>query len=275
MSLTIIEATTLQDAWFQTLYRLLDEGQVFKIDQGSYAGEQRLEFFYVVINIKHPEVRPLLPQIPAQYGIPNPVADDYLDKYAPYLMTDHMEENESYTYGSRLTKAQLPKDYVRWRHNYIRGKITDEACLVHPYGAWESPYIIKREREFPSFVNQIEWIIWAYKHKGHRNNQMILQVGEGSDITLKDPPCLRHIDTRIEDGKLHFFPYFRSWDAFSGMPANLAAIQLLKEYMAGQIGVEDGTIVASSKGLHVYSYAFDLVKCLRMKEDMKLKEGRT
>jgi thymidylate synthase len=35
---------------------------------------------------------------------------------------------------------------------------------------------------------------------------------------------------------------------------------MLKEYMASEIGVEDGEIIASSKGLHLYDYAWDLAK---------------
>ena len=41
---------------------------------------------------------------------------------------------------------------------------------------------------------------------------------------------------------------------------NLAAIQLLKEYMADEIGVADGEIIASSKGLHLYEYSWELAK---------------
>ena len=121
------------------------------------------------------------------------------------------------------------------------------------------------------FLSQIELLIWTYKNKGYRNNQMVLQVAQPNDMLLKDPPCLRHIDTRIQDGKLHFYPYFRSWDLWGGLPANLGGIQLLKEYVASEIGVEDGEIIASSKGLHIYDYSFDLAKCLRMRDNMKLK----
>jgi thymidylate synthase len=56
--------------------------------------------------------------------------------------------------------------------------------------------------------------------------------------------------------------YFRSWDLWAGFPSNLAAIQLLKEYMASEIGVEDGELVAMSKGLHLYDYAWDLAKAV-------------
>jgi thymidylate synthase len=93
-------------------------------------------------------------------------------------------------------------------------------------------------------------------------NQAIIQVGGVTDIGLKDPPCLRHIDIRIKDNKLHFIIYFRSWDLFNGLPTNLGGLQLLKEYMAYEIGVKDGEMIVSSKGLHVYDYVWSQVEQL-------------
>ena len=103
-------------------------------------------------------------------------------------------------------------------------------------------------------------VIERYQKYGFGTNQLIMQVGQPSDIDLEDPPCLRHIDTRIRDNKLHFIIYFRSWDLWSGFPSNLAGFQQVKEYMASQIGVEDGEMIVSSKGLHLYGYAKDLAK---------------
>jgi len=73
-------------------------------------------------------------------------------------------------------------------------------------------------------------------------------------------PSLRFIDTRVSNGKLHFFPYFRSWDLWGGFPSNLAGLQMMKEYMAAEIGVEDGEMVVASKGLHLYDYSWDLAR---------------
>jgi len=264
LNIQSISATSLSDAWFQTLFRMLEEGRVFKIDRGSYAGQQRLEFDWITVHIKYPGVRPLLPQIESHHNIPNPVADDYLDEYLPYLMTDELKPGESYTYGSRMTAAPVP---ISWLVHNSSEQFKD--ILIQEDEVWED---FIKEKSFANYViSQIELLIWTYKNKGHRNNQMILQVGKPNDMLLQDPPCLRHIDTRIQDGKLHFYPYFRSWDLFNGFPANLAGIQLLKEYCAAEIGVEDGEMIASSKGLHIYDYVFDMAKCLRMRDDMKLK----
>ncbi len=111
---------------------------------------------------------------------------------------------------------------------------------------------------------QIEEIIIRYK-KGFDTNQMCMAVGGRESIYQKDPPCLRVLDTRIQDDALHFVLYFRSWDLWGGFPTNIGGLQMLKEYMAKEIGVQDGSIAAFSKGLHLYEHCWDLAKMvLRM-----------
>jgi thymidylate synthase len=107
---------------------------------------------------------------------------------------------------------------------------------------------------------QIPELIRMYKEDGYNTNQGFMAVGSKESIKLPDPPCLRGIDTRVANGKLHFISYFRSWDLWAGFPSNLAGIQLLKEYVASEIGVEDGELVALSKGLHLYEYTWELAR---------------
>jgi len=107
---------------------------------------------------------------------------------------------------------------------------------------------------------QYHEVVRMYREGGYNTNQAYMAIGNSGSILLDDPPCLRGIDTRIHDGKLHFIPYFRSWDLWAGFPSNLAGLQLLKEYMAKEIGVEDGEIIVSSKGLHLYDYCWDLAR---------------
>jgi thymidylate synthase len=170
-------------------------------------------------------------------------------------MTGQKAPGESYTYGERLAHTPLRGDKLAWwqqkDHDIIEARQVDGKIVF--------------EEEGDIFINQIEWVIDTYKKFGHRNNQMVLQVAHPSDLTLVDPPCLRSIDTRIQDDALHFVIYFRSWDLWGGLPANLAGLQHLKEYMAEEIGVKDGEMIVESKGLHLYGYAEDLAKlrCLK------------
>ena len=220
LNIISIEARDIPDAWFQCVYSIITKGHRYQIDRGSYEGQERLEFDYITIHIKHPDIRPLLPDIPTSLGIPNPVADGYLEEYLPYLMTSEKQPAEDYTYGQYLEP-------------------------------------------------QIAEVIRMYKEDGHGTNQAYMTVGNPESLSLKDPPCLRGIDTRIRYGKLHFMVYFRSWDLWGGFPANLGAIQMLKEYMAQDIGVEDGEIIAASKGLHLYDYIWELAK-LRTRQESSL-----
>jgi len=107
---------------------------------------------------------------------------------------------------------------------------------------------------------QIAEVIKMYRENGFNTNQAFMAVGDSQSLYLEDPPCLRSIDTRVRYDSLHFIAYFRSWDLWAGFPSNLAAIQLLKEYIAGEIGVADGELIAVSKGLHLYDYAWELAK---------------
>jgi len=246
-----LKTTTLADAWFTAIFSILENGRKFKIDEGSFAGQERLEFDWVTIHIERPELE-MLPTLNPLLNMPNPVDDNYINDYLPYLMTGEEKEGESYTYGGRINKAELPS-YMNSPKDYVD-------ILVQGKDIWKNPLIIQN-----NFLNQMYYMIHTYKNKGFRNNQMILQVGQPTDMLLIDPPCLRHIDTRIQDGKLHFYPYFRSWDLWGGFPANLAAIELMKQYCAAEIGVDNGELIVSSKGLHLYDYTWELAELVRGK----------
>ena len=209
MNLTVIEAHTLGDAWFQCLHKALCEGRTYRIQQGSFEGKHRKEIPLVAITIRNPGIRPLRPDTPP--GVPPPTTDEVIEEYMSYLMTADKQVNEEYTYGEDL-------------------------------------------------ASQIDEVIKRYRQGGFDTNQMCMTIGNRNSIYLKDPPCLRIVDTRIQDDALHFVLYFRSWDLWGGFPTNLGGLQLLKEHMAKEIGVQDGGMSAFSKGLHLYEHCWDLAK---------------
>jgi len=49
-NLEFIKARDLPDAWFQCIYQILDKGRKYKIDRGSYKGQERLEFDYITVH---------------------------------------------------------------------------------------------------------------------------------------------------------------------------------------------------------------------------------
>lgn len=216
-----IRATTIPDAWFQALWALWEEWQ-----EGG--GARR----YTVQTGSEPGIdRVELDYITIHITLPGerpllPQMPEYLDLPAV---------------GS---EEQLG-DYVRYLLTTSR-----QPNEVYTYG----------ERLLPQF----EYIIQYYQRHGPETNRMCMEIGRPADIyNYEDPkcdssPCLRLIDTRIKDGKLHWIVYFRSWNLWSGFPVNLAGLQVAKEIMAAQVGVEDGTIIASSKGLNIREYHLEL-----------------
>jgi len=209
MIITLVEAKTLPEAWFLLIKGLNNPKGVrtYTIDRGSFAGQKRLEYDAVSVNIEYPGSRPLVPDVPL--GVPPPSTQDYVDGYMAYLTTGAKKKGEDYTYGDDIEE-------------------------------------------------QIFQVIDMYKTDGHNTNQAFMAVGDRNSLRLRDPQCLRMIDTRISYGKLSFIVYFRSWDLWAGFPSNMAAIQILKEYMAKEIGVKDGSLIAFSKGLHLYDHCWEL-----------------
>ncbi|MDM8000944.1 MAG: thymidylate synthase [Dehalococcoidia bacterium] len=100
MRVTTIEARDLPEAWFLSLRATLAQGYEYRIDRGSFQGQRRKELDLVVVQIREPAIRPLVPDVPA--GVPPPTTMEYVESYLPYLMTSFRAENEQYTYGEDL-----------------------------------------------------------------------------------------------------------------------------------------------------------------------------
>lgn len=263
-----IQARDIPDAWFQCVSSVVKNGYAYEVTEGSYVGQTRYEFDFVTIQITHPWVEPMLPQMPHGLSIPDPVPGgmNYIHKYlAEYLMDGRVAKDETYTYGSRLVGRLYDLDWSGCKvtvdeTNNSKDDIKEGRANV-------DLSIPKVQLSQPgASVNQIEKVIDIFK-RGHGTNQATMEIGLPNDCGTIDPPCLRLIDCRVRYGKLHFMVYFRSWDLWGGFPCNVAAIELLKQYMASEIGVENGEIIACSKGLHIYSYAENLAKIRLYREE--------
>ena len=260
-----IEARDLPDAWFQCIYNIFDYGEEYKIDRGSYKGQKRLEFDYATIHIKYPNVRPLAPDIPPALGLPPPTDEQTIENYfVNYIMSGFKQPNEDYTYTERLKNPvfRFKKETIEKVLGYELKKL--KKTKKHKE---DSKHSKGYDLEIATNIDLIEEVIGMYKDEGFGTNQATMEIAMPTDIILNDHPCLRSIDTRIRYGKLHFIAYFRSWDLWGGLPVNLGGLQLLKEYMAAEIGVEDGDLIASSKGLHLYDDVWELAKLRAYKQE--------
>jgi thymidylate synthase len=212
-----ITAFDCPDAWFQALSQIWSEGDTFQVGYGSEITDTKK--LNLTIEIRHPETRPLVSD-------KAPCDIKYIQGYAlEYLWCGEKQQDETYTYGSRLN---------------------------HP-------------------VNQIEEAVKRYvQEQRDRQVTMVIRLPEDIQKSLHakrhEPPCLSLIDTEILEGKMHLTCYFRSWDAYAGLPANIAGLQFFNEAFVkeinsrGNLQLETGKLIFHSKNCHIYQRQFKLVE---------------
>lgn len=241
MKMAFIEATDLNDAWFQALRKIVMEGRWYLITKGSREGIHRVGM-PITIDIQYPGAEPLYPIMPEGSGLPAPTTQEDIEEYfAVYLMSSVRAENEDYTYGedASIIRPWVENHYKEAGHGNNHGYIT--------IGRPETVYFYDRTVDYEEKITL----------RNRKTGELIYER-KIDNLWNKDPKrhvssqCLRGIDTWIEDEKLHFWVYFRSWDLWGGFPVNLGGIQLMKQYMAGEMGVGDGSMIVSCKDLHVY-----------------------
>ena len=251
-----IEEMTIDSMWFKLLYEIYHKGRINKIDSGSFAGSNRLEFDYVAGTIRHPTTRPIAPIMPE--GVPPVTTDEDIEKYfINYIMNGELENNDHYKYATWISGGEYKLPQVSGKQ--IRG--TDGKELLY-----EDIYNLTI-----NVPNQLQWCINHYKEKGFGNNHCAIQIGYPEscfayDMPYKDEfdrqtsPCLRLIDTHIKNNKLHFAVVFRSWDLYAAFPENIGGLTMLMEYMANELEIEVGTLSFSCLKLHAYSHAVEALK---------------
>jgi len=232
-----VEAKTISDAWFQLIYHLFDYAYAQKIQKGSFENEQyRLQYPGIAVYIEHPYYD-MIPTMPPGSGIPAPTTKEYIEDYfVNYLMNPELAENETYRYASRI-------------HNRM------------PKGGTQLDRVMEMLKKTP-LTNQAVIEIAAPDD---------LDTCYGSDGKL-DPPCLRLLDFKVvpteSDLVLTVSAYFRSWDLWAGLPTNLGGIELLKQFIAEETSLKNGSMYAYSGGAHIYGYQEEIarLRTLRLKK---------
>jgi len=236
-----IKAQNLPDAWFQSLYSIVDTEEnsnkfknsyLYTIQQGSYAGQRRLEFPEVIIEITNPLDEPLLPYFPEGMNLPPVASMEYVyDYFTNYLMNSYAPPNTEYTYGSRINMP-IRKD-----------------------------------------VNQLDLLVSRLQDHP-RSNQLVLQIAAPEDIQLTEAPCLRAIQFKVVDNRLNFHIVMRSNHLWNGFPVNLASIALLMKYILLYTpDLRSGKFIYFCSGLHLYEHDFNLAAIRLFKSNIPFGEA--
>jgi len=200
-------------------------------------------------------------------------------------------------YGSERSKTKKLNLSIEITHPENRPLVDDRAPCDMKYVQWyalkylwsgvieEETYTYGRRLREP--VDQVEEAIKRYlEEQGDRQVTLAIRLPEDIkkrlDERKHEPPCLSLIDTEIHDNKLHLTCYFRSWDAYAGLPANIAGIQIFNEALVseinrrGNLGIKTGKLIFHSKNCHIYERQFKIVEeLLKPKDDSRRKMLRS
>ena len=207
------------------------------------------------------------------------------------------EEGEDFSvrYGSEVTETKKLDVTLEIQHPENRPLLNEKAsCDMRYVMNYFMEYLWfgeKRPDETYTYssrlrspVDQIEAAVNRYVEELF-DRQVTLVIRVPQDICKEvegkrhEPPCLTIIDTEIirdcKDNKLRFslVGYFRSWDAFGALPANLAGLQLFSEAFVNELNgrgrrkhgdkwedVDTGPMLMISKNCHVYRRQFAFVE---------------
>ncbi len=230
--------------WNLALQKVLTEGRDYGITSGSldYEGNFR-RTLSIIIEMHKPSMRPLAVYIPEHLStVPAPTTEEKIQEYMAQLVTSDKAEGEHYTYGEDLSWEI--EAVIKYYKKYGFGT----ACCYMSVGRPESFFNYNWDVDFCGNIIATERVTGKLIF-----NRYLTNVWNKNPDVEVSTQCLRGIDTWIENNKLHFACYFRSNDLWGAFPQNYGGLQLVKEYMAESIGVEDGPLIAISKDLHIYN----------------------
>lgn len=200
-------------------------------------------------------------------------------------------------YGSEVTVTKKLNVSIEITNPESRPLVAEQAPCDMKYVNWYAlQYLwagVKEEGETYTYgsrlrepVDQVGQVIDRYVEEPN-DRQLTLVIRQPQDIykTLEgmrhEPPCLTVMDTELLDDMLHLTCYFRSWDAYAGLPANIAGIQIFNEALVSEINTKAGTsyrtgkLIFHSKNCHIYSRLYELVEeLIRPEEDSRRQRTR-
>jgi thymidylate synthase len=184
-------------------------------------------------------------------------------------------------YGSEISKTKKLNLTIEIMHPENRPLTSDKApCDMKYVQGYALAYLWSGEKQNEIYtygsrlrepVNQIEEAVNRYIEE-QQDRQVTLVIRQSNDIQpyhggrQHEPPCLSLIDTEIVDNKMHLTCYFRSWDAYAGLPANIAGLQIFNEAFVseinsrGNLSIETGKLIFHSKNCHIYKRQYKFIE---------------
>jgi thymidylate synthase len=192
-------------------------------------------------------------------------------------------------YGSEITETKKLNLSIEIENPHIRPLIADKApCDMKYVNFYALQYLWLGEKEegetytyggrLREPIDQIEIAIQRLVEEP-RDRQIVMLVRRPEDLRKElagmkhEPPCLTILDVELLGGKLHTTGYFRSWDAYAGLPANLAGVQIFIEAFLNEVNkrsrnnYKTGKMIFHCKNCHIYSRLDEIIEELISPEE--------
>jgi len=192
-------------------------------------------------------------------------------------------------YGSEITETKKLNLTLEIENPHNRPLIADKApCDMNYITSYALQYLWlgeKAEGETYTYggrlrepVDQVELAIQRLVDEP-RDRQVVILIRRPEDLRKElagmkhEPPCLTILDLEILEEKLHTTGYFRSWDGYAGLPANLAGLQIFLESFVNEINrrsgknYSTGKMIFHCKNCHIYSRLDEIIEELIKPED--------
>lgn len=125
----------------------------------------------------------------------------------------------------------------------------DKQGFVYTYG--------NRLRKHFQGIDQIKEAINRLKNCKESRRAISVTWDPSTDTNQEEVPCMILVDFKIRDGKLHTTGLWRSHDIYGAWFPNAVGLTHLSKYVAGEVGVEVGSLTIHSISAHIYQVNFE------------------
>lgn len=124
----------------------------------------------------------------------------------------------------------------------------DKQGFVYTYG--------NRLRKHFDGIDQIGEAIKRLKNFNESRRAISITWDPTVDTKNDEVPCMILVDFKLRDGKLNTTGLWRSHDIYGAWFPNAVGLTNLASYVAGEVGVEVGTLTIHSISAHIYEVNF-------------------
>ncbi len=154
---------------------------------------------------------------------------------------------------NRPLELEIPKGYF-WSGEkleiYAEQFLSDDKQgFVYTYG--------NRLRKHFDGIDQIKEAINRLKNCKESRRAISVTWDPPTDTQSEEVPCMILVDFKIREGKLHTTGLWRSHDIYGAWFPNAVGLTHLSRYVAGEVGVEVGSLTIHSISAHIYQVNFE------------------